>query len=223
MRRSFTLVTVSILVSSLAWAGCDGFSEFVEDPLGDFAVQLRIPDARFALDGLSVPVAPDRSLAFSSTERPDFGTTIDELISVTLDPSQVSFVPFFDGATPSGSFAFYGFIDGVPLPNSPITVTVTDGAVSDLTPLQATADSQIDLARVTAVARDNEIGIPADLATLTGRDLLERIRVSLSQPETEVAVVTEPIDGGTQTEPLLGRVTIREVRVDVLVTPSALE
>ncbi len=220
MNRTSRLLTALALVSSLAWAGCDGFSEFVDDPLGDFSVQLDIPDARFELDGLTVPVAPDRPLAFTVTERTDFGdAAIDGLSAIRLNRDAFSFDPFFDGATPSGSFAFYMFIDGVPLPNAPLTVTVRNGAVSDVTPTEATAASQVDLEKVTALAQATGTEIAPDLAGLSGEQILDRIRASLSTPRVKVAVATEPLDGGPMDDPLLGGITLSEIRVDVLITP----
>ncbi len=105
------LSALALVAFALSAAGCDGFSDFVDDPLGDFELQVRVTDAElpFGGDGIAVGVRPGEDTTVEGTVaiENDFGR-VDEIESLEIRAEDMAFVadPTPNGrgaAAPSGA------------------------------------------------------------------------------------------------------------------------
>ena len=92
MNRFYSLLALAAL--TLSATGCDGFSDFVDDPLGDFALQVRVTDAELPLgsDGITVGVREGQETVTEGTVTipNDFGR-IDRIESLTIRAEDMLF------------------------------------------------------------------------------------------------------------------------------------
>ena len=97
-----TLSALALVAFALSATGCDGFSDFVDDPLGDFELQVRITDAEIPLgdDGISVGVRPgeETTVEGSIDIEKDFGR-VDVIESLEIRAEDMVFTA---DATPNG-------------------------------------------------------------------------------------------------------------------------
>ena len=141
MTFRLTLLAAVALFAS----GCDGFSDFVDDPVGDFALKLNVRDAAIPLgDGLTARVTPERPSLVEETVDLDLDIeSIERITDLRIRPEDLRFTPSADGAAEARMSGQTGTVSGFVGFNYPITnkflellsfdVVITDGEVSSIT------------------------------------------------------------------------------------------
>ena len=209
-----------LLACAVLLCGCDGFSDFVDDPLGDFQLQLQVTDARIDLgDAVRVPVFPGEPRLIESVVTPGLDIrSVDEIQAITLLPAAFS----FEAPRPaSGTVRALLAVDGYPVPGTPVTVEITDGAVTAVTPSRiATAESRLDAAEVAAfLARlpADERPALADYASLTVDEVRERLQAALGAPDVRVTLGVE-VASSSPERPLVGVLGVSSFLLSGVVT-----
>lgn len=220
----------SLLVGALLFSsGCDGFGDFVDDPLGDFELQLQITDAEVDLGtALRVAVGPDQPAAVRSTIPSNLNVqTINQLQSISLDPSFFTFTAPAGRSgpgAPSGTIGVALFVDGYPVPGAaPLVITITDGAVTGLSTTRiAQATSTLTPAEITALVNripEGQRPTLADYQSLTITEVIEQIRASLSGSSIPYTLAVEILSSTNPDAPLTGDLQLSRLNVSAIVTP----
>lgn len=215
------------LVFLAATTGCDGFGDFVDDPLGDFVVQLQLTDVTIDLgDPFELPILSGEPRAIERSVATNLDVqSVDDLVELALNPSAISFsaVPALPGLAPaSGTVRLYALIDGYPLPGAPIRIEIVDGEVASVSPNRfATAQSTLDSAQVDAffasVAPDARPFVAA-YQSLSVDQVRSQIAAALSSSPVRLAFGTD-VESASQTNPLAGTLTIASLDISALITP----
>ena len=140
LRRSGALLLALLAVGS---TGCDGFSDFVDDPVGDFEVQLQVSDVEYDL-GVSVDVAAGEPQieAFTIDEQLDV-EVVQSISDIRIRPQDLVYTPSAERsevatrgtAAASGTIsAMLGikYSSGVYVPMLSATATVEGGQVTSV-------------------------------------------------------------------------------------------
>ena len=132
----------SALLLALALTGCDGFSDFVDDPVGDFAVKIAVRDAEVPLgDGVTAAVTAGQPTLTRQTVAMDLDVQfVDEIQDLRIRPQDIRFTPDparvaargVSDATGTLSANVGAVLQATYYPLLAGTVTLEDGVVTDV-------------------------------------------------------------------------------------------
>lgn len=209
---------------ALGLAACD-----VSTDLDDLDVILQVDDLPVDLGaGITAQVRPGEPTVATADVPTDFDVeSIDELDAITLRPGMFTFTAAAarggagGAAAPSGTITGYVFVGGVPVPGTPVTLTVTDGTVTAVSPeVVASAASTIDRAAVEAFI-DSLPGAErpdlADWQSLSVDEIRAQISAALAGASLPIAFGLE-VTSSNPDDPLTGSITLSELDVSATIT-----
>ena len=188
---------VALAALAVSATGCDGFSDFVDDPLGDFELTVRVPDAELDLGaGLSVVVSPDAPSTDSGTVPLSLDVErIERIESLSILASDMSFQASTAPRTARGASAPSGVLR--------VTVTVSGGGAG---PVSVTEDVTITDGAVTSGIRVPDSTYATLVEILNSGTLAYTV-------ETSVVSTTDP------TQPLSGTFSIMGYTGTIVAVP----
>lgn len=216
----------ALCVALLGLAACD-----ITNPLEDVDLILDIDSAPVAIPASlgTIQVSPNSPRANSGTATNDSDIDhIEELHSITIKPSFLTFTPAsasangngarMAAAEQDGTIRIFLFLGLVPVPGTPVVVTVQNGAVTDVDPQEIQIGSAtIDAASVSSFIES----LPADSRpeldgwqSMTVDEVVDQINASLASG-------TIPFAFGVETTgDLSGTLRLSELEFDAQVALS---
>lgn len=216
----------ALCVAFLGLAACD-----ITNPLEDVDLLLDIDSAPVAIPASlgTIQVSPNSPRANSGTATNDSDIDrIEELRSITIKPSSLTFTPASGAATGSaartiaadqdGTIRVFLFLGDVPVPGTPIVVTVQDGAVTGVNPQEIQIGSAtIDASSVSSFIESLPAGSRPDLddwESMTVDEVVDQINASLASGSIPFAFGVET------TGDVSGTLRLSEIEFDAQVAFS---
>jgi hypothetical protein len=208
----------------LALGACD-----ITDPLEDVDLLLDIPDAPVEIPAAlgSVQVSPGEPTANSGTASNDSDIDRVELLrSIQIEPGFFSFAPATASLTAGSSIAaaqdgtirVFLFLGGVPIPGTPVVLTVQNGAVTDVQPRQIEMESAtIDQSAVESFLASLPAASRPDLSaweSMTLDEVVAEMNAALASGSIPFAIGVEA------TGDLSGTLRLSEIEFDARVALS---
>lgn len=224
MIRSSRLLVLAVLPALLFLSACE-----VTDPLEDVNLLLDVDDAVVDLgSGIVVSVQPGSPSAATETVRNDFDVaSVEELRAVRLKPEFFAFAAAGAGkqagVRSTGTIAVYVFVAGIPLPNTPITLTIENSVVRSVSPntinlLGTTYD--VDRSTIEAFFEDLPPEEQPDLKawqTMTIDEVRNELNAALSSSAFPIAIGTI-VSSSDPNDPLTGSLELQLLSFDARVS-----
>lgn len=202
------LLRSALGLAVLGFAGCD-----VTDPLKDVELHLDLNEAPVEIPASfgTVAVAAGQATVTNGTVSNDTDVDrIERLKAITLLPSYFTFTPAAVGSTTgdlvplaqSGTLSLFVFLNGVPVPGTPVQITIQNDAVTAVSPQRIEiAGATVDVSTVQAfLAALNGVPVPlaAGWETMTVDQIVARINDALASYSIPISIgvtATGDLDG----------------------------
>lgn len=209
----------------LALAACD-----VTNPLEDVELRLNVQNAP-----VEIPASVGTVVVRSGEPTINEGTAtndtdidrVEDLESITIDPSFFTYTPAAAGgagasaapaASLDGTIRLFIFLGGVPVPGTPVALTVEDAVVTAVEPQELViAGSTVDASAVAAFIES----LPAesrpqldDWQSMTIDQVIGEINAALSSGSVPIAIGIEATGG------LDGNLQLEQIEFDAVVVVS---
>lgn len=203
MPRLFRLLPLLLLVVGLA--ACE-----IADPLQDVNLVLDVDDAEVDVPPIGIHVAPGAPAVVNETVSPDLADIDDirDLEAIRLEPRFFGFQADAGKQAASGKLRVVASLGGTfPLPGMPVTVTVVDNVVTDVTPSTLSFEGStytLDVAGVRAVLAKLGPNAPSfgDFENATLDQVEASVNTALQSAGMPVVVIVDVMEGdlsGTMT------------------------
>lgn len=203
-----TIPSAALALAVFALAGCE-----VTNPLEDVELRVDVTDAPVAIPASAgtVAVRSDAPTANSGTATNDTDIErVEELRTIRLQPSYFSFASAVAGAdragpnatiaAQSGTIRIFIFLGGVPIPDTPIVVTVEDNVVTGVAPQEIEiASATINAGTIESFLDSLPPGSVPDLAdgwqTMTVDEVVAEINQALASSSIAFTIGVEATGG----------------------------